>query len=175
MRESFPMSESVESHSGKLRKVQSSFHESSEVELTIRDIDGNIKSVSKGHNLRTNVGANFWSTQLFGFTGSPNVAKYVGMTVDNTAPALTDTTLTGEETSGGLARAMATSSHTLGATTTVLSYTFVYTGSTLKSIAKVGLFDASSSGNLVLETLLNTPGSVTSPGDVIAIVWTINY
>jgi hypothetical protein len=147
----------------------------SDVWLEIRDKDGNLKHQSFQHNLRTNGGADFWNAQLFGAASATAVAKFIGITTDATAAAAGDTTLASEETLAGLGRATGTVSHTASATSSTISATFTYTGSTAKTIAKVGLFNASSAGTLVLETLLSSTGTVNANGDQITITWTVNY
>lgn len=145
------------------------------VEAIFRDRFGNITSQSKVTNLRTNVGADFWDAQLFKVATAGATANFIAITTDATAPAATDTTLASEETTNGLARAQAADAHTAGASSSVLSKTFTYTGSTSKVIAKVGLFNASSAGTLVLSTLLGSTGTVNANGDTLTISWTINF
>lgn len=145
------------------------------VEAIFRDRYGNITSQSKVYNLRTNVGADFWDAQLFKVAAAGATANYIALTADVTAPAATDTTLTSEIATNGLARAQAADAHTGGTISSTLSKTFTYTGSTSVTVAKVGLFNASSSGTLVLETLLGSSGTVSANGDTIAISWTVNF
>lgn len=160
---------------GLKRMSQDTFKFTASVEVVIRDKDGNVKHRTVQHNLRTNAGANFWNAQLFGSASATAVAKWIAITTDAGAAAAGDTTLASEETTNGLARASSTVNHTNNATTTTISNTFTYTGGTSKVIAKAGLFDASSAGNLVLETLLNATGTVNANGDTITVTWTINF
>lgn len=150
----------------------------SDVEVIVKDKDGNVKSRSLQKNLRTNVGADFWNTQLFATGAAGAQANYIGITTDNTAPAAADTSLASEETANGLARAQASVTHTTSATSTVLSHTWTYTGSTTKVIAKAGLFTAAGppvAGTMALETLLSSTATVNSNGDQITLNWTINF
>lgn len=184
--ESFNTTDSVGVRTTKRRSVLDDvrpFCTTKEVLVEIRDKHGRLKSrivtnfETKGGppNLRVNGGADFWNTQLFSTGAAVAQANYIAMTTDATAPAATDTTLTSEETTNGLARAQGTVAHTTAATVTTISHTFTYTGSTSKVIAKVGLFNASSSGTMVLETLLSSTGTVNANGDTITITWTINF
>jgi hypothetical protein len=179
MIDSFDFYDRVLSCVGLQRQTSDSFCLHSDIEVTVRDKYGSLKSHSFQHNLRTNGGADFWNTQLFGtsgINGQTATAGYMALTTDATAPAATDTTLTSEETTNGLARsAQLTPTHSAGATSSVFTKTFTYTGSTSKVIAKVGLFNASSAGTMVLETLLSSTGTVNANGDTITITWTINY
>lgn len=159
----------------KVRGAQDRVHFRSDILVVVRDKDGNEKSRSFQHNLRTNAGADFWDAQLFKVAAAGATANFIALTTDATAPAATDTTLTSEETLNGLARAQATDAHTAAASSSQLSKTFTYTGSTSKVIAKVGLFNAASAGTLALETLLASTATVNANGDTITITWTINY
>jgi len=253
----------------KLRGAQDEVHFRSDIVIEVRDKDGRLKSRSFQHNLRTNVGADYWDSQLFALSGSisgtntissvaaasgtggpgstattvytgtftnggnnayagkifiltggttaanngvylctasstttitlanvngatqasgtfPTVsttvypstflnANWIALTTDATAAAAGDTTLASEETTNGLARAQATDTHTASATSSLLSKTFTYTGSTSKVIAKVGLFDQSANGRLILETVLSSTATVNANGDTLTINWTINY
>lgn len=149
----------------------------SDVTVEVRDKFGNLKSRSVQHNLRTNLGADFWSNQLFSTASASATATahWLGITTDATAAAAGDTTLTSEETTNGLARVAGTVAHTGSATSTTISNTFTYTGSTSKVIAKLGLFTAISAGTLVLETLLASTATVNANGDTLAITWTVNF
>lgn len=175
MLENFRIKEAIGAFTRKLRGVEDGVHFRSDITVEIRDKFGNLKSRSVQHNLRVNGGADFWDAQLFNVASAGATANYIALTANSTTPAATDTTLTGEITTNGLARAQATDAHTSGNPSSVLSYTFTYTGSSSVTIAKVGLFNASSGGTLVLETLLTTSGTVSASGDTIMIQWTINF
>lgn len=170
--------ESMGSFTKKTREAVDRHFVFSDVEVIVRDKDGNLKSRSLQHNLRTNVGADFWNTQLFATGAASAQANYIGITTDTTAPAATDTSLASEETANGLARAQASVTHSSGTTSTVLSHTWTYSGSVTKVIAKAGLFNAAGppvAGSMALETLLSSTATVNSNGDQITINWTINY
>lgn len=125
--------------------------------------------------MRTNVGADFWDSQLFAAVVAGTQANYIGITTDTTPPAATDVVLAGEETTNGLARLQASVFHTLGTNVAVLSSTFTYIGNISKTIAKAGLFTAVSGGTLVLETLLVPTTTVSINGDQIVVQWNITY
>jgi len=151
------------------------FKHSATVEVWFRDAAGNVTSYSKTPNLRTNGGADFFNSQLYGTSAAGAQANFIGLTTDATSPAATDTVLASEETTNGLGRAQGSVSHTASTNQTVISHTFTYTGSTTKAIAKVGLFTAVSSGTMTQETLLNAVGTVNNNGDTITVNWTNNY
>src|SRR6266403_3864537 len=167
----FRFKEAVKAFTNKIRGVEEKFKFSSDILVEIHDKDGNLKHRSFQKNLRTNVGADFWDQQLFKVGAAAATANFIGLTTDATAPAAGDTTLASEETTNGLGRAQAADAHTGSASSSVLSKTFTYTGSSSKVIAKVGLFNAASSGTLVLETLLTSTGTVNSNGDTITVTW----
>lgn len=104
--------------------------------------------------------------------GTPGAAAtYIGVTADTTAPAAGDTTLTGEITTGTLARAVAAYAHTTGTASYTLTKTF--TSDQTVVLAKIGVFTASSGGTMAFETLLNTTVALAS-GDQVAITETVN-
>jgi len=104
-------------------------------------------------------------------------ANYLALTANSGSPAASDTTLTGEITtaSGGLIRAAATYAHTTGAATYTLTKTFTANGSDSLpvTIAKVGVFNASSGGTMVWSALLSSTATLTASGDTLAITETI--
>lgn len=179
MRENLPTSDIASITTSKKRGMSDRFGIWSDVEVIVRDKYGKLKFYSFQHNLRTNVGADFWNTQLFSTSvAAGNQANWVGITADSVAPAATDTSLASEQTANGLARAQGTVTHTTGATSTVISHTWTYSGSTPVTIAKAGLFTAAGppvAGTMVLETLLSSTATVNTNGDQITLNWTVNY
>lgn len=103
-------------------------------------------------------------------TGSYAPANYIGLTANSTAPAAGDTTLTGEVGSGTLARAQAAYAHTNGQSTYTLTKTF--TSDQTITVAKIGVFNASSAGTMMFTTLLNAVASMVS-GDTLAVTETV--
>ena len=99
-------------------------------------------------------------------TGTYAAANYIGLTENTSAAVATDSTLTGEITSGTLARAQAAFAHTTGVASYTLTKTF--TADATKTIAKIGVFNAPSGGTMVFESLLTAPASLQS-GDQVAI------
>ena len=122
------------------------------------------------HTLITNAGKDFISAQIGSNTTGSNGANYIALTTDATAPAATDTTLTGEINSGGLSRAQGTYAHTAGTNTFTISKTFT-ASATQTNVQKAGLFTASSSGTMMAENTF-TAVSLAS-GDQLTITWTI--
>lgn len=133
--------------------------------------------------LRTNAGTDHQSRTSYdtASTGTSSYAalNYIGLTANSTTPAAGDTTLTGEITTagGGLIRAQAVYAHTNGTNTAVLTKTFTINASDTSpvTIAKAGLFNASSSGTMGYETLVpNAPTLVyaSGTGDSMAVTWT---
>lgn len=116
---------------------------------------------------------------VIGFAMAP--AVWIGLSADTTAPATADTSLTGEVSTNGLARAFATSSHVAisgGTTATVpgtytLTKNFTATGTT-NNLTKAAIFNAASGGTMMLEATF-TAIPVVSNTDVVSVVWTVNY
>lgn len=131
--------------------------------------------------MRTSAGADFQagvmsSTSSTG-TGTYAPANYIALTANTTTPASGDTSLTGEyvAASGGLNRAQATYAHTAGTTSYTLTKTFTMNSNdgTTATPAKIGVFNASSSGTMVFETAIPNPPTMV-PGDQLTITETVS-
>lgn len=137
------------------------------------DWDG---SIERTGDLRTNVGADFQANTMGATSGSGigtsgfAPANWIALTANAGAPAAGDTTLTGE-LAGTLARAQAAFSHTTSAASYSLSKTF--TSDQTVVVAKIGVFNASSAGTMVFETLLNATASLVS-GDQLTVTETVS-
>lgn len=161
--------------------------------LTVNALKG--RRIRTGADVYGNVGSNTtsvvtvdqWWTVADGVAATPAAtaayaidpgygpARFIGLTENATAPAVTDTALTAEITTGGAARALATYAHTTAAASYTLQKTFAITG-TFPAITKAGIFTAANTtavGLMVFETALNATASVVS-GDSLAITWTVN-
>ena len=90
---------------------------------------------------------------------------YMALSGDTSALNVTDTALTVEQTTNGLARAVVTAAHTTGTNSWVFSNTFTFSGSSSTPISKVALFDAATGGNLIVEYLAGTPTTFNTAGD----------
>lgn len=100
-------------------------------------------------------------------------ARYMALTENASAASAADTALTGEITSGGCGRALATYAHTPGTGTYTLVKAYTVTG-TFPAIHKMGLFPVSTAsvGPLIFETVLNADASVVN-GDTLTITETV--
>lgn len=126
--------------------------------------------------LRTNVGADWQSNQLGGTpTGA---AKFCALTANATAPAATDTTLTGEIVTAGLARKAASFGHTVGATTYTESVTYTAVAADVAggavNINKCAWFDAASTGNMAFEDTISPAAQISNAGDQLTITQTVS-
>ncbi|MEM2140874.1 MAG: hypothetical protein QXJ74_09900 [Nitrososphaera sp.] len=122
------------------------------------------------HNLITNAGKDFISAQLGSTSPGANGANYIALSADTGAPAAGDTTLTGEITTGGLARTQGAYAHTNGQSTYTVSNTFT-ASATHNNVQKAGLFTAGTGGTMMAE---NTFTAVSlANGDQLTITWTI--
>lgn len=100
--------------------------------------------------------------------------RYMALTENAGAASATDTALTGEITTGGASRALATYAHTGGTATFTLQKSFSITAS-FPAIHKMGLFTASTltaAGIMVFETVLNADANVIS-GDTLQVTDTV--
>lgn len=129
--------------------------------------------------LRTNAGRDFQSRVMGdgvaagAGTGTMRPADYLAITENAVAPALSDTTLTGELTAGGLGRAQAAYTHTAASTTYTLIYEWTSSDGTSRTINKMGVFNASSAGTMVFESLVPSPPTLVA-GDKLQITSTID-
>lgn len=128
--------------------------------------------------MMTTAGRDMVAGALGDSSGSrPAAATFLAVTANSTAPAAGDTTLTGEITTsgGGLVRGTASYAHTTGAATYTLTRTLTANGSDSLPVvvAKVGVFNASSSGTLVFESLLSPTATFSAAGDNTTITVTV--
>lgn len=133
------------------------------------------------HELRTNAGTD-WQASIMGNsaasgagTGTQRAADFVALTENATAPSASSTTLTSELTTDGLARAAGTYGHTGGTNTYTITraYTFTRAGGVDRTVAKIGVFNASSTGVLAFETLLSASQLLQTNGDQLTVTQTV--
>jgi len=100
--------------------------------------------------------------------------RYMGLTTNASAANAANTTLTGEITTNGLDRQLATYAHTGGTATFTLQKAYSVTG-TETAIHRMGLFTASNTtaaGIMVFETVLNQDATVGN-GDTLTVTDTV--
>jgi len=117
------------------------------------------------------------ATTVYVILPSAAPAWYMALTANATGPANGDTTLTGEITTGGggLIRALCTVAHTAGATTYTLTKVYTANGSDSLpvTIAKVGIFNSITSGQMLFETLLSATATLSASGDQLTVTDTV--
>lgn len=122
---------------------------------------------------KTNGGRDAMLGQMFGTAAQAAAFNYMALTANSSAPVATSTTLTGEiaTAGGGLIRKQATYAHTTGTSTATLTATFTANGSDSLpvTLAKIGGFNASSSGTMGFETLLSSTATLSTSGDACTI------
>lgn len=124
--------------------------------------------------MKTNYGNDFQARQMGG-AATTAVAKYVGLSANTTAPAATDTTLTGEIVTAGLTRQLGTYAHTTGAASYSITTTFVAQAADVPvTVAKRGHFEAISGGSQVFSSLLAQTAPFNAAGDQMVLTDTIN-
>lgn len=150
------------------------------IEAVITRANGVVEH-KRSYNSRVDVGAALTASLISGSTlgsiSSPGAPKYIAVSSSSLTPAHGDTTLSGEISSNGFARALATAgSYSAPASLDAsASFTFskTFTATGTQTVASAALFDASSSGNLFVEGNLASSASLNS-GDTLQIVWTVN-
>jgi hypothetical protein len=139
------------------------------VHVVGRHPDGTVFYDHLWHNLRTNAGINWQYGQMAGSTAA--VCTYIALTNTAITPNATDTSLSGEITTNGLARALGTASHTSNATSYTVANTFTATAA--QGAQATGLFNASSAGTMCFE---NTFSAVTlNQNDTLTVTWTVTF
>ena len=113
----------------------------------------------------TTAGKGIFRTRVEGVTALFTGNFYMAVSGDTSALNVTDTTLTAEQTTNGLARAVVTAAHTVGTIAWTFTNTFTFSGSASTPISKVALFDAATGGNLIVEYLAGTPTTFNTAGD----------
>lgn len=108
---------------------------------------------------------------LIGNTGSPTAFTYLAVGSGSTAAAATDTTLETELTDGGLERAAATVTRTTTtATNDTLQLVKAFTVTGTKTVREVGVFNASSSGDMMSRSVLTADKNLES-GDTFTLTY----
>lgn len=143
----------------------------------------NGKTIGKSatFNSRVNKGADLVASLITGTSlnsiTSPLPPKYVALSTSSLTPAAGDTTLSGETSVSGLARALGTQGTYTGPASldSAASYkvTITFTAGGTATIQSAALFDAVSSGNMFVEANLSVAVAMLAT-DTLAITWTIN-
>lgn len=155
-------------------------HGFNRLEMQIIRNNGFVEPVSASFNSRVDAGAALVAALLtnnsFSIT-SPSYPKYLALSTSSLTPAKGDTTLSGETAVSGLTRTAGTfqgynapSSLDAGASYQ-LTNTFTAAGSA--TIVSAAIFDAASTGNMLVEANLATSAVLLS-GDKLTVTWTIN-
>lgn len=130
------------------------------IKLEVRDKDGNLKYPSEWiNNIITNAG----KAQIALLAGDATAVPFTYLAVGTsaTAVAATDTTLTAEITTLGLARAVGTVSRvTTTVTNDTLQVTYTWTATGTVAVEEVGLFNAASAGTMLGHALTTTKSLV---------------
>lgn len=107
----------------------------------------------------------------------PGNASCYYMAIGTGSAAATDTSLSGEQTTNGLARVPATFAHTFSTTsannTYTLTNTYTYTGSSSVTLTIIGIFDAASNGIPLFTSALSASATVAANGDQVTVTDTI--
>ena len=140
--------------------------------LALRDENGNViyddrLEVHESFNITCDAGLEAAKDRLFNTATTQTVAKYIALSESTHSPVAADTELDAEITKSGLARAEATYSVVgCGTGECILSKTFTATA-TVAAAQLMGLFDASSTGDLYFEATI-TPAALESDDQLTA-------
>ena len=125
----------------------------------------------------TNTGKDMVASQVANTSTQAAACNYLALTADTAAASAADSTLASEiaTASGGLIRAQGAYAHTGGTSTLTVSKTFTTNGndSLPVTVAKYGLFNASSSGTMGWETKFSTSATLSAVGDQLTLTATI--
>lgn len=126
-------------------------------------------------NLLTDAGKDWMHAQVYTNTSAgTRGAGFIASTESVITPAVANTTLTGEISTNGLARADAgTKTHTAGSNSTLIEHTFTATGS-FTSVLASALFTASSAGIMPHIANFTTGSGTLAVNDTLKISWTNN-
>lgn len=144
--------------------------------LTHADADGNIIAVIQTDNLVNNEGMECTADLLFGTTECVSEAfqQFLGVGTGAVAPADADTTLGTE--SGTCSRVQDSSPAVNTATTgqRAITVSSLFSGATCEgqAFAETGLFDSSSTGNMLARSLIS-PAITLGSGDTLTIDYTV--
>lgn len=124
------------------------------------------------HNLGTDAGEDWLHAQLYTNTSAgTRGAGYIAVSSNASGASASHTTLAGEITTGGLARADATTKdHTPGSNTTTIEHTFT-ASATHTDVQLSALFNASSSGTMAHEATFTA--TTLQSNDQLKVTWTI--
>lgn len=127
------------------------------------------------HNLLTDAGKDWMHAQVYTNTAAgTRGAGFIASTESTITPAVGNTTLTGEITTNGLARADAgTKTHTAASNSTLIEHTFTATGA-FTSVLASALFNASSAGTMPHIANFATGSGTLASNDTLKISWTNN-
>lgn len=120
------------------------------------------------HNLTTNAGKDVIKQQVANNGSQPAACSYIAVSTSAITPAVGDTSLTGEVSTNGLARALGTYAST-GTGTWTLSKTFTATGA-VSNVQAAAVFNAASGTTMCFE--VGSLGPVTlATNDTLTVTW----
>ena len=127
------------------------------------------------HNLLTDAGRDWMHAQVYTNTSAgTRAAGYIASTESVVTPAVGNTTLTGEISTNGLARADATTkTHTPSTNSTTLEHTFTASGA-FTSVLASATFNAASVGTMPHIANFSTGSGTLATNDTLKITWTLN-
>jgi hypothetical protein len=133
-----------------------------ELNIVVRDQEGNIKEEMLVPNLVVTVGKNFIASRMVGTSSA--IMSHMAIGTSTTTPAVANTTLGTEAGRVTLASS--------SASTNQVTYTATFpAGTGTGAITEAGIFNASTSGTLLCRTTF--PVVNKAAGDSIAVTWVV--
>jgi len=136
-----------------------------ELQILVKDADGNVKTEMTVPNLVVNTGLNFISARMKE-TGRPNEMSHMEVGTSTTAAAAGDTTLAAAVSGSRVALDSTTVS-----TNTVQYVASFPAGTGTGALTEAGIFNASSSGTMLCRTVFSVINKAAD--DSMTITWTI--
>ncbi len=145
--------------------IQENLKATGELQIILRDANGNIKEQKTVPNLVVTTGKNFIAASMLKTTtNSPVAMTHMGLGTGNTAANAADTTL---QTAIGTR-----STVTPSVATNVVTYSATFAaGNATGAITEAGIFNASSAGTMLCRTVFSVVNK--DAGDSLTINWNI--
>lgn len=127
-------------------------------------------------NVLTNNGRDWMKDQVYKNTAAGTRGSgFVAVTESTITPGPTDTALTGEISTNGLARADATTkTNSAGTNAMVIEHTFTVTSGSFTSVLASALFNASSGVTMTHIANFSTGSGTLAVNDTLKVTWTLN-
>ncbi len=142
-----------------------------ELELVVRDKEGNIKDVRRLKNLVVNAGKAAVAGLINGIVTTP--FTYIAIGTGTTAPAATDTALGNEVKRKSATTSRVTTTVTNDTAQLVVTFSSADTLSGTQAITESGVFDSATGGTMLCRQTFSALNINWDAGDTLQIIWNI--